>query len=64
MRNIKTLRGLQDELAIAHAGLVLGPGYDLLKKFHPPSYRRLHALLLANVKNISARRSLPRGKRK
>lgn len=63
MKNIKTLRGLQDELALLHAALVIGYGYDVLKERTPQAYRALHDLLLVNMKNVNARRPVPRGKR-
>lgn len=51
----KTLEQLQRQLAICHARLVLGPGYELLEKYDPLTYRRLHAIALACTKVLNAR---------
>lgn len=37
----KSLVALQDEIALWHAALSIGPGYELLKEYQPALYRRI-----------------------
>lgn len=55
MKTVKSLKKLQDEIAVWHAALVIGTGYDYLKRYQPRLYKRMHRVAMACLKEASKR---------
>lgn len=55
MKVIQSLTALQEEIAVWHAALAIGGGYDLLKKTQPKLYKRMARVSKACITEANKR---------
>lgn len=53
--NVQSTPGLQEEIALWHAALAIGGGYDWLEAHQPVLYRRMHKVARGCLDEVNAR---------